>query len=299
MIREKLSRPLPPGAGPGVVLGSAAIVFLALQFLTGALLAVYYVPTWDGAHESVVRIGKEIPFGWLVRSVHVWSAHLFVGTVLLHLARVFLRGAYEPPRRATWWAGAALLLLALAAAFTGQVLPLDPEGLGGANVAGSFADSVGLGRLVRGGAEVGPDTVGRMYAAHLLVIPFLLATLIAMHLALVARHRLKGAESAEGESPAFLRILVPAVFGAVGLAVTLAFLLPTPVERTATKPLWVFLPLYQALRIAPSWAEPALPAIPIAFLAAVPFLRSRKTALSAGALLLAAALVLGFLGWRA
>ncbi len=298
MIRERLSRPLPPGAGPGVVLGSVAIVLLALQFFTGALLAVYYVPTWEGAQESVVRIAKEIRFGWLVRSVHVWSAHLFVMTVLLHLVRVFLRGSYQAPRRATWWTGVALLLFAMGAAFTGQVLPLDPEGVGGANVAASFADSVGMGRIVRGGTDVGPDTVGRMFAAHVIVIPMALIAGIAGHLALVGRHRLQGAETAEGESPSFLRLAVPAAFLAVAAAVTLAFAFPTPVGRTGVKPLWMFLPVYQALKFAPPWAEALVPAVPVAFLAAVPFIRLRKAALALGGVLLAAALLLGFLGWR-
>ncbi len=298
-------RPLPPRSA-GIVLGVAALAFLAIQLATGALLAMYYQPSWDGAHASVVRIAKDVPRGWLVRGVHVWSAHLLTLVLLLHLLRAFARGAHEPPRRATWIAGAVLLVLVLAGAMTGEALPLDEVGLSGLQVAAGFADSAGLGRLARGGDEVGGATLGRAFAAHVVLIPFAIAFAAAWHLVLVNRRGLKGAEALEGEDSTFRRLAVPAALGALGLAVGLAAAFPVgigpapdPLASSGNvKPMWMFLPIYQALKHVPSWAGNLLPAIPVAYLFALPWIRPKALAAGIGIALLVALVALGVLGAR-
>ncbi|MBI4563182.1 MAG: cytochrome b N-terminal domain-containing protein [Planctomycetes bacterium] len=302
-VRARLSRPLPLKSA-GITLGSVALFLLFLQFVSGALLTVYYVPSWSDAHDSVAHIVTEVRFGWLVRSVHVWSAHMTVAIVALHLMRVFVRGAYARPREATWWCGVLLGSLVAGAAFTGQALPMDEEATGGMAVAASFADSVGAGALVRGGPYVGQATLSRMFAAHVVFIPGSLLLLITLHLALVGRHRLQGAETMEGSSSAFPRRAALSCSGALAVLAVLAVAWPAGLGSEAdplgtaehVKPMWIFLPIYQAVKGIPAWAAPLLLAIPAGFLILVPFLPWRRPVLAAGAVLLAAAVALGVLG---
>ncbi|HTF57564.1 MAG TPA: cytochrome b N-terminal domain-containing protein [Planctomycetota bacterium] len=299
-IRERLSRPLPPNSG-GAVLGSMAVFFILIQVFSGALLAIYYVPSWSEAHASVVLIAKDVTFGWLVRSVHVWSAHLLVATVLLHLVRVFARGSYGKPREVTWLTGAALLGLLMGSAFTGQMLPMDDEAVKGAEVGAAYAREAGLANLVQGGPHVGPPMLTRMFAAHVILVPIGIVLLVAAHLALVGRHRLHGAEDAQGSSLEFLRRLTFALFGSAALLAVLAIACPAGVgpspggSGAPVKPMWMFLPVYQAAKWVSGPATLLLLMGPPAFLVAVPFL-PRRLAVAAGTLILAAALVFGIWG---
>lgn len=301
-IVARLSRPL-PSKSIGVTLGSVAIFLILVQAASGALLSLYYVPAWDEAHASVARISKDVTFGWLVRSIHVWSAHLLVATALFHLMRTFLRGSYERPREATWFTGVALLGLLMGAAFTGQMLPMDDEAVKGAEVAAAYGSQMGLGDVVRGGSIVGPPMLTRMFSLHVIWIPAGLIALVAFHLAMVGRHRLHGAETLEGTSPNFLRLAGLSILGVSALLATLAFVAPagigappnSPDAPAAAKPLWMFLPVYQAAkRLSGAWTLPLLIGPP-ALLIAIPFL-PRRLALAAGSLLLVAALVLGIAG---
>ena len=301
-LKARLSRPLPTRSA-GTVLGSITIFFILVQVMSGALLAIYYSPSWNEAHASVVRIAKDVTFGWLVRSVHVWSAHLLVAHVLLHMATVFARGAYAKPREATWLTGVALLGVLMGAAFTGQMLPMDDEAVMGAEVAAAYAREMGMADVVRGGPVVGPPMLTRMFAIHVIFVPLGLIALVAAHAALVARHRLKGAESLEGSSPEFPKRLGMAILAAAGLLATLAIGFPagigvppnSPDAPAAAKPLWMFLPVYQAAKQVSGPATLLLLLGPPAFLVAVPFI-PRRIAVAAGLLLLAAGLVLGVMG---
>lgn len=298
-LTRRLSRPLPPRSF-GVTLGSVAIFLILVQAASGGLLAMYYTPSWEGAHASVVRISKDVTFGWLVRSIHVWSAHLLVATALLHLVRTFARGSYAKPREVTWLAGVGLLGLLMAAAFSGQMLPMDDEAVKGAEVAAAYANEMGLAAVVKGGANVGPGMLTRMFAMHVIWVPAGLVVLIAAHVALVGRHRLQGAESLEGSSPGFLRKLGLSIVAVTALLATLAFVFPagikSPVETVGpAKPMWMFLSVYQAAKYVSGPLTILLLVGPPLFLVAVPFL-PRRLAVTVGVLLLLAAVALGILG---
>ena len=300
-IEERLSRPLPRGS-TGTTLGSVALFFILVQIASGALLALYYVPSWAEAYPSVIRIAKDVTFGWLVRSVHAWSAHLLVATVLLHLIRIFARGSYAKPREVTWWTGVALLGLLMGAAFSGQMLPMDDEAVKGAHVAASYAGEMGMAEIVQGGPRVGQPMLTRMFAAHVILVPLGLIVLVGAHLALVAHHHFQGAEQLEGTSPEFLRRLGLSIAAAAGLLAALAFIFPTairaphsPDAAAAAKPLWMFLPVYQAAKFVSGPATLLLLLGPPAFVVLVPFL-PRRLAKSIGAVLLASALALGIWG---
>ncbi|MDX1649934.1 MAG: cytochrome b N-terminal domain-containing protein, partial [Myxococcota bacterium] len=104
-------------------LGGMTLFLFGVQVLTGILLMLYYQPSADGAFESVQFLMTRVPFGWLVRSVHAWSANLMIFFAFVHLATVFFSKAYGPPRELTWMTGCFALFLALGFGFSGYLLP--------------------------------------------------------------------------------------------------------------------------------------------------------------------------------
>ena len=174
--------PLPVTFGLG---GAAAVLFLLLA-VTGALLLVVYEPSPERAHGTVVRLVDEVPFGALVRNAHHWAANGLVLVALLHLLRVFYRGGHLPPRRGNWFVGVALLLLVVACAFTGYLLPWDQLALWavtvGTNMMGYtpvFGSSVKY--VLLGSKEIGSDTLLRWYVLHVLLFPFVTVIFMAVH----------------------------------------------------------------------------------------------------------------------
>jgi quinol-cytochrome oxidoreductase complex cytochrome b subunit len=173
-------------------LGSATLTAFLVQTVTGVILAFYYKPDPDRAYESIQYITNEVTLGWLVRGMHRWGASVFIILLFLHMGRVFLFGAYKYPRELNWLIGVVLLLMAMAEGFTGYLLPWDETAYWAtvvgininatAPIAGPF-----IADLLRGGAEIGGDTLPRFYAIHMLLIPGGLFALIALHLYLVVR----------------------------------------------------------------------------------------------------------------
>ncbi len=103
--------------------GGMTLFFFIVQVVTGILLMLYYRPSADEAYESVQFIVTQVPFGWLIRSVHSWSANLMVGTAFVHLFSVFFLKAYRAPREMTWVSGFILLVLSMGFGFSGYLLP--------------------------------------------------------------------------------------------------------------------------------------------------------------------------------
>jgi len=181
-------------------LGSATLTAFIVQAVTGVILAMYYKPSAELnpetgvpiAYESIVSITNDLTLGWLVRGMHRWGASVFIILLFLHMGRVFLFGAYKYPRELNWLVGAVLLLMAMGEGLTGYLLPWDQTSYwatvvaininANAPIAGPF-----LGDFLRGGQEIGAETLTRFYSLHMLVIPGGLAALIALHLYLVIR----------------------------------------------------------------------------------------------------------------
>ena len=94
-------------------LGGMTLFFFLVQVCTGIMLMLYYRPSADEAFESVEFIMTTVPFGWLIRSVHSWSANLMVFFAFIHLVTVFFLKSYRPPRELTWVSGGVLFFLIL------------------------------------------------------------------------------------------------------------------------------------------------------------------------------------------
>ena len=191
-IKYFFVRRVPGDISWGHTLGSATLTAFLVQAITGVILAMYYVPDPDRAYESIRYITNEVTLGWLVRGMHRWGASVFIILIFLHMARVFLFGAYRYPRELNWIVGALLLVLGMLEGFTGYLLPWDQTAywatVVGINLQGTgpFAGPF-LVNVLAGGAEIGQDTLPRFYSIHMLLIPGAIFALIGLHLWLVVR----------------------------------------------------------------------------------------------------------------
>ena len=156
------------------------------------ILAMYYKPDPDSAYASIQAITNDLTLGWLVRGMHRWGASVFIILMFLHMARVFLFGAYKYPRELNWIIGVLLLAMGMLEGFTGYLLPWDQTAywatVVGINLNGT-APVIGpfLAQFLAGGTEIGADTLSKFYALHMLAIPGAIFALIGLHLYLVIR----------------------------------------------------------------------------------------------------------------
>ena len=169
--------------------GGLTLFFFSIQIITGLLLLLYYRPTEAEAFARFVYIQTEVPFGWLIRQVHAWSANLMVLMAFIHMFSTFFMKAYRKPRELIWISGFVLLILTLGFGFTGYLLPW--------NELAYFATQIGtevpkvvpggefLVRVLRGGEEVGGETLTRMFAMHVVLLPGLVLLFLSAHLFLV------------------------------------------------------------------------------------------------------------------
>ena len=191
-VRYFLFRKVPGDTNWFHTLGSATLTAFLVQLVTGVILAFYYKPSPEQAHSSVQHITDDVTLGWLVRGMHRWGASVFIILMFLHMGRVFLFGAYKYPRELNWIVGVLLLATGLFEGLTGYLLPFDQRSYWATVVAiniNGTAPFVGpfLASLLRGGAEIGPDTLARFYSLHMLLVPGALIGLIGLHLYLVVR----------------------------------------------------------------------------------------------------------------
>jgi ubiquinol-cytochrome c reductase cytochrome b subunit len=174
------------------VFGSAAFTLLMLQIVTGILLALVYVPSAGEAWNSLNVLNHQLTLGWFLRAMHGWGSNFMVAVVLIHMAQVFLFGAYKFPRELTWILGVFLLLMTLGMAFTGQVLRFDQDAYWGLGIGASIASRVPviggpLVHLLLGGPIIAGATVSRFFAFHVFVIPGTLLTFASLHVWMVLK----------------------------------------------------------------------------------------------------------------
>jgi menaquinol-cytochrome c reductase cytochrome b subunit len=191
-VRYFLFRKVPSDTNWMQTLGSATLTAFLVQAITGVILAMYYKPDPQSAYQSIQHITNDVTLGWLVRGMHRWGASVFIILMFFHMARVFLFGAYKYPRELNWIVGVLLLVLGMLEGFTGYLLPWDQTAywatIVGINLNGT-APILGpfLAQFLRGGAEIGTDTLARFYSLHMLLLPGGIIGLILLHLYLVVR----------------------------------------------------------------------------------------------------------------
>jgi menaquinol-cytochrome c reductase cytochrome b subunit len=168
-------------------LGVISTVLLGSLVVSGVYLMFFYVPSPNQAYTDIQTIQTEVTFGQYIRNVHRWSAHLMVLAVAFHMARVFYRGAYKPPRQFNWVIGVILLILTLLLSFTGYLLPWDQLAFWAVTVGTEMASYVPfIGEPVKemllGGPVVGASTLLRFYVLHVAVLPSLIVLVLMIHL---------------------------------------------------------------------------------------------------------------------
>ena len=293
-LRHLLEEPLPHGTGWAFTTGSILLLLLGVQLVTGVALAMYYVPTPLIAYDSVRFITDTLTLGWLLRGLHFWGASFVVIAAVVHMLRVFFFGSYKAPREVTWLTGVVMLLLILAFALSGYLLPWDQKAYWATTVTINIAAGTPLigeqiAGVLRGGTHLGALTLGRWYAAHVFLLPGSLIVFILAHIALMRRHGISGPlRSQAGPPTAFFpwhvikdTLVMAAVFA---LLLTFAFTFPAHLDEIANpadasyvpRPDWYFLSLFELLKYFPGPYEPVatmvIPGLVVGFLVALPFL---------------------------
>jgi ubiquinol-cytochrome c reductase cytochrome b subunit len=192
-IKDAALHPVPRNtASWWYVFGSASLTLLILQVFTGILLALVYTPSAAQAWDSLQILNHQLPLGWLLRAMHGWGSNFMVAVVLIHMAQVFLFGAYKFPRELTWIVGVFMLLMTLGMAFTGQVLRFDQDAYWGLGIGASILGRVPFvgGQLVHfmlGGPIISGATLTRFFALHVFVIPGILLAFTGLHVWMVLK----------------------------------------------------------------------------------------------------------------
>jgi quinol-cytochrome oxidoreductase complex cytochrome b subunit len=172
--------------------GSLAGIMLVIMILTGIILAMQYTPNTALAFDSVERIMRDVNYGWLIRYIHMNGASFFFIVTYIHIFRGLYFGSYKEPRELLWMLGVVILLLMMATAFMGYVLPWGQMSYWGATVITNlFSAFPGVGgdivTWLWGGYAVGNPTLNRFFSLHYL-LPFVILGVVALHLMALHQH---------------------------------------------------------------------------------------------------------------
>jgi ubiquinol-cytochrome c reductase cytochrome b subunit len=170
--------------------GAVLTVMLGIQIVTGIVLAMHYIPSGDGAFDSVENIMRDVNYGWLLRYMHSNGASMFFLAVYIHMFRGLYYGSYKAPREVLWILGVLIYLLMMATSFLGYTLPWGQMSFWGATVITNFFTAFdqihkGLGTDIAswlwGGFGVSDATLNRFYSLHYL-LPFVIAGVVGLHI---------------------------------------------------------------------------------------------------------------------
>jgi quinol-cytochrome oxidoreductase complex cytochrome b subunit len=166
--------------------GSIAGIMLVVQIATGVVLAMHYTPHADLAFDSVEHIMRDVNYGWLLRYMHANGGSFFFIAVYIHLFRGLYYGSYKAPREILWWMGIIILLLMMASAFMGYVLPWGQMSFWGATVITNLFSALPvigdpIVTWLWGGFSVDNPTLNRFYSLHYL-LPFVIFGVVFLHL---------------------------------------------------------------------------------------------------------------------
>jgi len=255
-------------------LGGMTLFFFLVQVASGILLMLYYRPSAEEAFESVEFLMTTVPFGWLIRSVHSWSANLMVYFLFLHLATVFFGKAYRKPREMTWITGCVLLVLSLGFGFSGYLLPWNQLAFFATKVGTDIASAVPLIGdwmvvFLRGGERVTGGTLSRFYGWHVAILPAITTVLLVGHVVLVQIQGMSVPPTVEKQARRnrplrfFPDFALRDLFGwilALGVLVAIAAWFPWELGLKADpfapafkdiRPEWYFMFMFETLKLVP------------------------------------------------
>jgi ubiquinol-cytochrome c reductase cytochrome b subunit len=257
--------------------GSLAGIALVIMIISGIFLACFYTPHVDKAFDSVERIMRDVNGGWIIRYMHMNGASMFFIAVYMHMFRGLYYGSYKAPRELLWILGVIILLLMMATAFMGYVLPWGQMSFWGATVITNLFSAIPIvgDTIVTwlwGGPSIANPTLNRFFALHYL-LPFLIVGVVGIHLIALHQHGSNNPLGIDKKSPKDTVPFHPyyTVKDLFGLGVYLflwamfLFFLPNyfgepdnyiPANPLVTPPHivpeWYFLPFYAILRSVPN-----------------------------------------------
>jgi len=283
--------------------GGILSMMLALQIITGVVLAMHYTPHVDLAFNSVEAIVRDVNYGWLLRNMHAAGASMFFIAVYVHMFRGLYYGSYKAPREVLWILGVIIYLLMMATGFMGYVLPWGQMSFWGATVITNLFSAIpyvgeSIVTLLWGGYSVGNPTLNRFFSLHYL-LPFVIAGVVVLH---VWALHVAGQNNPAGVEPKTEKDTVPftpyaTIKDGFGMACFLIFFawfifympnyLGDPenyiqanpgVTPAHIVPEWYYLPFYAILRSIPSKLGGVVAMFgAIVVLAFLPWLDSAKT----------------------
>ncbi|MBE7471919.1 MAG: cytochrome bc complex cytochrome b subunit [Anaerolineae bacterium] len=167
-------------------LGGMAAVLLLVLIVTGVMLLSVYTPTPERAYNDILALQTNVWFGQLVRNLHHWSANAMLMVAFLHMLRVFFTGGFRAPRQFNWLLGLSLLLLTVAANFTGYLLPWDQLAFWAITIGAGLIEYIPfvgpwLQRVILGGPEVSAATLLNFYSLHIALIPIGILGIVSFH----------------------------------------------------------------------------------------------------------------------
>lgn len=260
--------------------GALLLFLFIIQVVTGAMLLFYYKPAAETAYQSIAEIMVQVPYGWLIRSIHHWASNLMIVLVFAHFFSTLLVKAYRRPRELTWLTGMLLLILVLFFGYSGYTLPYDERAFFAFNVGTDMAGTVPVVgkfmlQFLRGGEVVGTNTLNRFFALHVAVLPLSLMAVLVVHLILIQLHGmsipisvLKEAEAKKQKifgKPMFPHFLWHDAINCLllfGALATLAVFIPSELgpeidllkpAPEGVRPDWFFLWVYQILKWMPTY----------------------------------------------
>ena len=187
MSHELYEYPTPRNLNYWWNFGSLAGIVLVIMIVTGITLAMHYTPSTAMAFDSVERIMRDVNYGWLIRYIHMNGASMFFIVIYIHIFRGLYFGSYKAPREILWMLGVVILLLMMATAFMGYVLPWGQMSFWGATGITNLFSAIpwGIGdwivTLLWGGFAVDNPTLNRFFSLHYL-LPFVIVGVVVLHI---------------------------------------------------------------------------------------------------------------------
>jgi len=256
--------------------GGISLLLFIVQVTTGILLIMYYKGSEDLAYESIKFINTKVSFGWLIRSIHSWSANLMILAIFIHMFSVYFLKAFRKPRELTWYTGVILLFLSMGFGFSGYLLPWDELAFFATKVGTDIAGQLPLVgdfllKLLRGGEDVTGATLSRFFGLHVALLPGIFVVFLTMHLIFIQRQGMsepeewKNKKESEKETiPFFPNFAVHDLLIwliVINILAILATFFPWELGPKADafasapvgiKPEWYFLFMFQTLKYIPA-----------------------------------------------
>ena len=183
---------IPKGTNTFYTLGIVAMFAYMVQAVTGYFLLMYYVPHTEHAFNSTQIIMNTVPYGWLVRMVHIVTSSLMLIVLFLHMISIFIMGSYKKPREITWLAGGLLILVTLAFCLSGYLLPWSQRSYWATTIATNIPTALPVvgdivANILKGGDAVTGITLNRFFALHVAFLPLIFLIIVGLHIWMVWR----------------------------------------------------------------------------------------------------------------